>query len=245
MRRHITTLATITLTTCALGSAGAQSATLDSAALVHITLRLLDGITYGDSSVWAKHLSARWFLTDEEGHHLTRAQFIGDLHGLPAGQSGQLRIANVHFLDATGVAILSYDIDESHDFYGQKLQTRFHTTDTWVLEGAQPKILASQTTALPTAIEGRGLPRALLDQYAGRYSLTPQIELRLVATDSGLLMVRGTSPGTRLYFIDDRIFVRHGVRGFWLLERDAGGEVVRLVNWRDNNPVIWRRRLAR
>src|SRR5262245_33149328 len=238
MRRHAIMFSTIALISCALGSARAQGPTLDSASLVHVTQRLLDGITYGDSSVWEQHLSARWFLTDEEGHHLTRPQFLGDLHGLPAGQSGELRIANAHFLGATDVAILSYDIDESHDFYGQQLQTRFHTTDTWVLEGGQPRILASQTTALPTAIEGRRIPRALLDQYTGTYSLTPDIELRLVATDSGMLMVRGTSPGTRLYFIDDRIFIRHGVRGFWLVERDAKGAVVRLVNWRDNNPVV-------
>jgi hypothetical protein len=243
MRKHATTLATTALMACVFTAAHAQTATLDSVALVQITQRLLDGITYGDSSVWAEHLSARWFLTDEEGHHLTRAQFLGDLHGLPAGQSGQLRIANVHFVDATGVAILSYDTDESHNFYGQKLQTRFHTTDAWVLEGGQPKILASQTTALPTAIEGRRMSRAQLDQYAGTYSLTPDIELRLVATDSGMLMVRGTSPGTRLYFIDERIFIRHGVRGFWLVERDAKGAVVSLVNWRDNNPVVWHRQL--
>ena len=80
----------------------------------------------------------------------------------------------------------------------------------------------------------------MLDEYAGSYLLTPAIELRIVASDSSLPLVRGSRPAERLYAIDDRIFDRHGVRGFWLFERDAAGAVARLVNWRDNQPVAWR-----
>ncbi|HEY8852124.1 MAG TPA: hypothetical protein VIM36_08085 [Gemmatimonadaceae bacterium] len=58
-------------------------------------------------------------------------------------------------------------------------------------------------------------------------------------------MVRASRHAERLYAIDERIFVRHGVRGFWLFERDSAGAVSLLVNWRDNNPVIWRRRASR
>jgi len=41
--------------------------------------------------------------------------------------------------------------------------------------------------------------------------------------------------------LDDRLFIRHGVRGFWVFERDPAGAVTRLVNWRDNNAVVWHR----
>ena len=75
--------------------------------------------------------------------------------------------------------------------------------------------------------------------------MTPDITLRIVVSDAGLSMVRGSRDAERLYALDDRIFIRHGVRGFWVFEQDGSGRVVELVNWRDNNAVRWHRRAAR
>ena len=234
----------VLLTMAVLGTAPAaraQRAPVESAPLRRITQQLLDAITSGDSAVWARHLSPQWFITDEEGRHQSRAEFLKDLHGLPPGQQGRLQALNWHEAQAAGTLVLSYDIDEWHDFYGQELRTRFHSTDTWVRERGEWRIVASQITALPTPIEGRRVARPLLDEYAGTYRLTPDIELRMIASDSGLLLVRGSRPPERLHAIDERIFIRHGVRGFWLFERDTAGAVARVVSWRDNQPVVWRR----
>ncbi len=223
-------------------AARAQVSPADSAYLLQATQRRHDAITSGDTAVWAAQLLPRWFMTDEEGRHLTRADLLGELTGLPPGQKGSLRVINPHFVTAPGVTVLSYDVDEWHNYYGQELRTRFHTTDTWVREGGAWKLLASQTTALPTPIAGRAVARRVLQDYAGDYWLTPEIALTIAADDSGLTIVRAGRPAQRLYAIDDRIFIRHQVRGFWLFERDDQGKVSRLVNWRDNNAVVWTRR---
>lgn len=225
----------------AVPAASAQMTPADSLALHSTTQQLMDAITHGDSAIWARNLSARWFITDEEGAHLTRADFLPELQGLPAGQSGELKVVNSHWAIGPGVVVHSYDIDEWHDYYGQKLHTRFHATDTWIREEGEWKMLASQVTALPTAIPGRTVARKILDTYTGTYSLTSDIQMRIVASDSGLSMVRGSRPPVRLYAVDDRIFIRHGVRGFWLFERDTAGKVSQVANWRDNNPVVWHR----
>ena len=222
-------------------AASAQVAPADSAALLATTQRLMDAITDGDSAVWTASLSPRWFLTDEEGRHLTRAEFLPELRGLPTGQSGRLEVATHHLTGGPGVAVLSYDVDEWHDYHGQELRTRFHATDTWVREGGGWKMIASQVTALPTPIPGRPVARRVLDTYAGTYALTPDITLRIASGDSGLSLVRGSRPPERLYALDPRIFIRHGVRGFWLFERDASGKVTELAQWRDNNRVSWKR----
>ena len=222
-------------------TASAQVAAADSAELVGTTQRLLDAITDGDSAVWAPHLSPRWIMTDEEGRHITRGEFLKELRGLPEGQSGRLEIGARHLAGAPGVAVLSYDIEEWHDFYGQELRTRFHATDTWIRESRGWKLLATQVIALPTPIAGKAVSRRELEGYAGRYVLTPEIDLRIEVGDSGLSMVRRSRAAERLYAIDERIFVRHGVRGFWLFEREESGKVSALVNWRDNNPVRWKR----
>ncbi|HEU0300704.1 MAG TPA: hypothetical protein VFR37_14640 [Longimicrobium sp.] len=83
-----------------------------------------------------------------------------------------------------------------------------------------------------------------MDDYAGTYALTDEITLEIVVADSGLQMVRAPAPPAPLRALTETIFVRAGRRGFYLFERDERGAVVRLVHWRDNNPVVWRRRWA-
>jgi hypothetical protein len=221
--------------------ARAQVAPADSARFVAVTRELLDAITDGDSTAWAPRLSARWFLTDEEGRHVTRSEFLRQLHPLPSGQHGTLRLAEWHLTGASGVAVMSYDAAEEHDFYGQLLRTRFHETDTWVREAGGWRLLASQVTALPTPIGGERVNPAAVQEYPGTYVLTPDVALTVEADSQGLRLVRRGRPDERLYALDDRIFIRHGVRGFWVFERDVSGAVSRLVNWRDNNAVVWRR----
>jgi hypothetical protein len=219
----------------------AQVAPKDSAHLVTTTQMLLDAVTAGDSTVWAPHLAPEWFLTDEEGQHLTRAAFLASFRPLPAGQEGRLRLAAWHLSGKGDVAVISYDADEEHDFYGQRLKTRFHLTDTYVRRQGRWLQLVSQVTALPTPFAGVPLSRSLAGEYAGTYSLTREIRLRVTAGDSGLSLESPGRPTQRLHALDDRIFIRHGVRGFWVFERDSAGGVSGLVNWRDNNAVVWRR----
>ena len=101
--------------------------------------------------------------------------------------------------------------------------------------------LSSQVTALPTPFAGRAIAPTLVQEYAGRYSLTPALQMTMAATDSGLLLLLDGRPPQRLYALDSRLFIRHGIRGFWVFERDSDGVVTEVVNWRDNNPVTWRR----
>ncbi|HEV8125011.1 MAG TPA: nuclear transport factor 2 family protein [Gemmatimonadales bacterium] len=219
----------------------AQIAPADSAALIATTQGMMDAIVSGDTTAWAPWLLPQWFLTDEEGHHITRPEFLAQQHPIPTGQSAKIAVVNPHFGTAPGVIVLSYDADEWHNFYGQERHTVFHATDTWVGQAGAWKMLASQVTALPTPIEGRRVDKSLLDPYAGTYRLTSEIALTIAVGDSGITMTRGSGAPERLFAIDDRIFIRHGVRGFWLFERDQQGAVVRLVYWRDNNSVVWRR----
>lgn len=222
-------------------AARAQVAARDSATLMATTQAMLDAVTSGDSAVWASHLAPEWFLSDEEGQHITRQDFLAGLHPLPPGQQGKLTVANAHFVGGPGVVVISYDAEEEHHYYGQLLLTTFHMTDTYIRRAGRWLQIAEQATALPRPLDGRPLAPALLSEYAGTYVLTAEIRLVLAVRDSGLTMARTGRDPQPLYALDDRLFVRHGVRGFWVFERDAKGAVVDLVNWRDNNPVVWHR----
>lgn len=220
----------------------AQVNATDSTSIVTITRSLGDAITNGDSAVWAPNLSARWFIIDEEGNRVTRSDFLRDLHPLPPGQHGVIRLADWHLVGTPAVIVMSYTSDEQHDYYGQQLHTRFHLTDTWIREGDVWRILASQITALPTPVPGRRLPLSVLQSYVGTYALTPEITLDVMLDGTALNIRRPSRSPAPLRALDERIFVRDSVRGFWLFETDSAGSVTRLVHWRDNNPVVWTRR---
>jgi Domain of unknown function (DUF4440) len=223
------------------GRTAAQVPPKDSAYLVATTQALLDAVTAGDSTVWAPNLAPEWFLTDEEGQHTTREAFLARLRPLPPGQQGRLQLTRWHLTGGSDVAVMSYDASEEHDFYGQRLTTRFHVTDMYVRRNGRWLQLASQVTALPTPISGKALDLRRAREYSGAYELTPEIRLTVTAGDSGLGLESAGRPPQRLFALDDRIFIRHGLRGFWVFERDSTGMVAALVNWRDNNAVVWRR----
>jgi hypothetical protein len=221
--------------------AHAQVSAADSAYLVATSQALLNGITDGDSAVWASQLAPNWILSDEEGNLNGRTEFLAGLHPLPAGQSGKITLSRWQLTGGPGVAVIAYDVDEEHHYYDQLLLTRFHITDTYVRSGDRWQQLASQVTALPRPIAGVPVQARLGREYAGTYQLTPEIRMTVVAGDSGLALARAGRPDQRLYALDDRLFIRHGVRGFWVFERDASGAVMTMVNWRDNNAVTWRK----
>jgi hypothetical protein len=247
-RRWLAVVAFVTIVPAAAHAAipgrakAATSTAPDSTWLLATTNAMLDAITTGDSTKWAPFLARDWIITDEEGGQTGRAEFVAGLHPLPAGQSGELDVGRWTMRRRAQTVVFSYDIEESHNFYGQHLQTRFHNTDVWVPDGDRWRMIASQVTALPTPIEGVAVPAAVLQRYVGEYELTPEIHLTIAATDSGLTLQRGTRPADRLYALNDRTFIRHHVRGFLLFESGQGGAVTRMVQWRDNNAVVWKRR---
>lgn len=223
------------------GGVGAQVSAADSAHIVTTTQGLIEAITPGDTVPWSRVLAPNWFLTDEAGTHVGRGEFLAGMRPLPPGQSGTLTMANWRLTGAGPVVVITYDVDEEHDYYGQRLITRFHLTDTWVRRGGRWWQIAAQALALPRVVAGIPVADSLARAYAGSYRLTPEIALTIVPDDSGLALVRTGRPPQRLRALDATIFVRDSVRGFWVFERDSTGAVNRLVNWRDNNPVVWTR----
>lgn len=219
----------------------AQLSARDTSEFLTVTQALLDAITTGDTSVWAPHLAPDWFATDEEGNRLSRADFLAQMHPLPAGQSGVLRVGAWHLIGHADWAVFTYDIEETHHYYDQTLRTRFHSTDTYARAEGRWWQVATQETALPTPVAGVTVDPARLAPLAGTYALTPSIALSISVRDSTLWMSSGSRPAQRLYALSDQLFVVHGRRGVWVFERGADGNVTNLVYWRDNNGVRWRR----
>lgn len=239
--RHRLTLAAVLSTVAIAAPLSAQVAVRDSVFLVDLSQKLMDGITSGDTAVWAGALAPDWFLTDEEGNHLDRGAQLAYLHPLPPGQTGTITVTHPRFTGGRDVAVISYDADEVHHYYGQTLVTTFHATDTYVRRAGRWQQIASQVTALPRVVTSLPLLAGKGAEYVGTYALTPEIRMDVAVQDSGLVLVRAGRPPAPLKQLTSGIFVRDHVRGFWVFTRDGTGTVTGLVDWRDNNVVVWTR----
>src|SRR5687767_6420894 len=121
--------------------------------LKKIVQELLDAITAGDPTIWDRHLAENCIVATEDGRTLTKAQMLEEIRPLPAAYKGNLSIANVQVRDHGGVAVISYDIPEKLELYGQTLNTRFHSTDTYMKRDGRWRLIALQIQVLPSELE--------------------------------------------------------------------------------------------
>src|SRR5436190_17441994 len=92
--------------------------------LVRRTQELYDAIVPANQAPWKKYFADDCIFSDEKGRTLDKAKLIADITPLPAGYSGELKIANVQSRIIGDTAILSYDANETETIFGQNLTAR-------------------------------------------------------------------------------------------------------------------------
>src|SRR5207344_1873307 len=110
---------------------------------------------------------------DENGVVLTKAELLKELTPLPSGLAGNVAIDRFHAELHGNVAVAAYEMQESLNYHGQMLHSRFRSSDTWLKTSAGWRLIAQQVSAVlkdPPAIK---LPQSQLCAYEGKYSLTP------------------------------------------------------------------------
>src|SRR5262249_7306245 len=160
---------------------------------------------------------------------------------LPAGYSGRINIENAQSRIIGNTAVLSYDADETETIFGQNLKARYHVTDTWLQRNGNWQIIASQAhryyedPALGAADEKK------FPDYVGTYELAPG-NTRAVTVDNGKLFVTRNGKKEELLPESSDLFFRKGVEGRILFRHDANGKIDALIDRRNNEDVMWRKR---
>ncbi len=231
-----------TSSACVHGSHPSLAPTDAAARLETIAQALLDAIAVGDTAVWNRYLADDVIITDENGATRTKREVIAELRPLPPGYSGELCLASPTVRVSNGVGVLSYDALERETIFGQTLHTRYHTTDTYVDRGGQWKLIASQTSVLPSEHRAVRVDAKTLDAYAGRYELAPGVTYDVVRSGGRLFGRRGDRPREELHPLgEDRFFIEGAPRGERIFRRDARGRIDAMLSRRDNNDLVWRR----
>src|SRR5829696_1220328 len=150
------------------------------------TQEMVDAITSGSAAVWDRYLDPKAVYTAEDGTVLTKAQLVEQIKPLPKGVSGNLQVTGFKATVHGPVAITSYVNDEHENYHGHKLHCQYRSTDTWLKTAAGWRLIAGQVLALRTDPPAVPLTLRQMEEYSGRYALTPAITYEIRRRAAGL-----------------------------------------------------------
>ena len=225
----------------------APASTTTSAAATEQELReatqqMLDAIAPGDVAVWDRWLDPAVLQVDENDTVRGKAEILKELQPLPKGLVGRLKVAEFRMALAGDVAVVTHEDDESLDYFGQMLRSRFRMTDTWHRTPSGWRLLGSQVLAVHQDPPAATLDAATLCAYSGRYVLTPDISVTAHCDGAGLVFERAGRPNrTFLPELKDQFFEPGQPRTRRLFQRDAEGAITGFVDRREERDILWRR----
>lgn len=207
------------------------------------TQELLDAIARGDKTVWDRYLAEDSLYSDEEGRVLTKAELLRELNPLPPGYVGSIKIGDMKSVVQGSVVVLSHHDREDLELYGQKLVTYYQMTSTWAKgTDGRWRLVATQAMAVPSDRKPAAVDPAHLDAYLGQYRLAPEVVYTITREGDALFGQRTGRPREELLPLCGDTFYRKGVwRGEKVFERDGQGSVVRMLDRRDNNDLVWQK----
>jgi hypothetical protein len=226
-----------------LSAATATPASEDAAAVLHRqTQELMDAITHGSAAVWDRYLDAKAIYTAEDGTLQTKAQMVEGTKPLPAGVSGSIKVIDFKATVHGPVAITNYVSDEYEDYHGHKLHCQYRTTDTWLKTPVGWRLVAGQVLALRTDPPAVPFTALQMDEYVGRYALTPAITYEIRRQGDGLV---GQQSGRQAEPLKaeapDVLFVPGKTRYRKIFKRAPDGHVMGFAERREAWDIDWKR----
>jgi hypothetical protein len=233
-------LVTISLCPC-MRAAAQQPASISEAQLLERTQALYDAVAAGDRKPWAQYLAEDVMFFDEQGHDYDKRSMLASITPLPAGFSGTIHVVHTKARFASGVAIFSYDLDESETVFTNLLHARYHATDTWLFRNHLWQIVASQALRYYEDPATSTVAASLLNDYLGIYELAPGNQMTITRSGDKLFAQRGSSKPVELLPESPDMFFRAGIEGRRLFHRDTGGKVDLLIDRRNNEDLLWKK----
>jgi len=207
--------------------------------LVRRTQELFDSIVPGNSEPFKKYFADDAMFFDEKGRNMDKAALVKDVQPMPKGYSGTIKLVRPKSHIEGDVAILSYDLDETETIFGQNLTARYHETDTWMRRGGKWQIVAGQVLRYYEDPAPGKADTSKFPSYLGIYRLGPERTMTVTAENGHLYAARNGRPREELIPEASDIFFRKGVEGRILFGHNDDGNVITLIDRRNNEDVVW------
>lgn len=211
--------------------------------LKRATQELLDAVAPGDVAVWKKYLAEGCLYTDEEGNVKTKDDLLNELKPLPKGYIGSIKMGEPKVFIQDNIIVMSHRDREELELHGQKLITWFHSTDTWAKQkDGQWRLAAAQIMAIPNDRKPIAVSPEKLEAYVGQYQLATDVIYTITREGDRLFGQRTGRAREELLPLCEDTFYRKGVwRGEKVFEREDNGKIVRMLDRRENNDLVWRK----
>jgi hypothetical protein len=229
----------VTVVVCSGVTIAAQTAAAGDE-LVALSRARLAAVDAGDKAAYGKGLDPDGVFVDEDAVVRSGSALVDEVRPLPAGYVGHLELQHPTVRITDGVGIVTYDIAEDLALFGQRMRTRYRTTDVYQRTGGAWRIVASHTSVIPSELPRIAVPASRLAGYAGDYRLGdgPVAHVRLEG--ERLLWQRdGRDPQELIPTGTDRFAWAGHPRTERLFRRTAAGQIDAFVDRRDNNDLVW------
>ncbi len=180
-------IAAFALVVLSASNATAAAANGDAAQLKKLSQAFSDASATNDVPVLAKLLDDRVTFINENGEIATKADLAS---GPPApktpGQTRTLTQRDFKVQLYGNTAVTSFTDHLVQHAYGQLVTEDFRSTEVWLREAGDWKMISSQTLALQIDPPAVTLPTAELEQYVGKYAAGPGLIVAIARTGTGL-----------------------------------------------------------
>ena len=211
-----------------------------AAVLQRQTQEMVDAITDGKAEVWNRYLDPQAIYTTEDGTLQTKAQMVEGIKPLPEGVSGDIKVTDFKATVHGQVAVANYVLDEHETYHGHKLHCQYRTTDTWQKTPAGWRLIGAQVLALRTDPPAIPFTSRQMEEYVGRYSLTPTVTYEIRRQGDGL---EGQQSGRKAEALKleapDVLFVPGKTRYRKIFQRGPDGRITGFAERREAWDLNW------
>ena len=203
-----------------------------------------DASASGDAAVLARYLDDRVVFMNETGEIATKKDIVDSASPSPNGQQNALTQTDFKLEMHGSVAVTSFTDVLTQHFHGQTLHAKFLSTEVWLNEGGNWRMISSQTMTKPEDPPAVALPDALLNEYVGTYQAGSDLIYTIAHEGDGLTARVGTDPPAAIKAeLKDVLFTPGQGDRRKIFQRDANGKVTGFFS-RNEGRDIWFKRVG-
>ena len=158
------------------------------------------------------------------------------------GASGHINVIDWKANIGDDVAVATYIADEFENFHGQHIHAQYRVTTSWVKRGTDWKLLSHGVLATQQDPPAVTLPAKLTDEYVGKYSGGPGLDIQITKQNGKLMSQRAGKPAVELKAeLADVLFVPGQPRSRTIFQRDANGRIIGYVSRREERDLVFKK----
>lgn len=215
----------------------------DTAALIRRqSQEFSDASASGNAAAFQRLLDDHVTFINESGEIATKKDLLDGAGPPPKGIVNHLVQTDFHVQPFGNVAVTSFTDVQTELAYGQTLHAKYRSTEVWLKEGTDWRMISSQTLALADDPPSVALTDKELDDYVGTYSGGPDFTFTIARKGHDLTGTQGANPPVAIKAeLRDVLFTPGQPRLRRIFQRDAQGKVTGFIRRREGHDLVFKR----